>query len=205
MYRVFPHTKGKEKRKARLKIVDAIKNTENKVGEMLCLPSNKAVMEKLIHKEIKTIRFIMCERNKEVFSELANTVCNYFVKKPKLHLCEIGDLIYAAKENQYLHLVLDYCGSAYKFENEVRHLFENNIIKVGGIVSFTFSKRGCLEPFVEKINKLKPILSNAKNERKEEATRSFLEIQAKDNYIKEIDYVYGYKSKMMLFVYRRVK
>jgi predicted ATP-grasp superfamily ATP-dependent carboligase len=201
MSSIFPHTKGKQKRIARLKIVDAIKNTENKVGEMLSLPAGKAVMEKLIHKDIKTIRFNMCEHSKPIFAQLANTVCNYFAKKPKLHLCKIGDLIYNAKENQYLHLVLDYCGAVSTFEEEIKVAFEKNVVKVGGVISLTLSKRGCLPEFVQKTTNL----SGRKFFEKEAATRTFLDTQAKDNYIKEVDYMYGDKNPMMLYIYRRVK
>jgi len=198
---VFPHTKGTQKKIARLKIINAIKKTDNKVGEMLSLPAGKAVMEKLIHKDIKTIRFNICEHSKPIFQELANTVCNYFVKKPKLHLCKIGDLIYKAKENQYLHIVLDYCGAVSTFEEEIKVAFEKNIVKVGGIISLTLSKRGCSPEFVKKISNL----SGTKFSEKESATRDFLNNQAKDKYVKEVDYMYGDKTPMMLYIYRRIK
>ncbi len=54
----------------------------------------------------------------------------------------IGTIIKEAKENQFSHLNLDYCGQINKVANDVLLFMQRNIIPVKGICCLTVNNRG---------------------------------------------------------------
>jgi len=204
----FTNVKGENKEIARQYIVDAIRNTKRKSGEVLSLPASDAIIERKLYKHNKSLTYTLCERDKHEFEKLMNNCRNTFLHNSKFYCGDIGNVILSAERNQYLHIILDYCGTVSTFEYEIQRIFEKGLIQVGGTLSITLSKRGCNENFVEDIERRHRLSSNLPFfERVERATIYFLEVCAILFDFERVEY-FPYKDsrlEMMLFVYRRKK
>jgi hypothetical protein len=93
-----------------------------------------------IRKEIsKSFYFLACERNKSVFEQMvksANEANLPMFFRPG----DLSDAIYASTNDNYSHIILDYCGCLTTFKEEIEYIVKNNIVKVGGTIITTVLK-----------------------------------------------------------------
>lgn len=204
----FTNVKGENKEIARNYIADAIKNTKRKSGEVLSLPAGDALIEKKLYKFNKSLTYTLCERDKDEFEKLMDNCRNTFLHHSKFYNTNISNVLLSSERNQYLHIILDYCGTISTFSWDIERVFEKGLLQVGGTLSITLSKRGCNEDFVESIEKRHRLNSNLPYfERVERATLYFLEVCARLYDFERVTY-FPYKDsrlEMMLFIYRRKK
>ena len=52
----------------------------------------------------------------------------------------LSDKIYGTIENQYAHVIADYCGMLPTFSKEIEYLINNKVVKHGGVIAITFGK-----------------------------------------------------------------
>ena len=108
--------------------------------QVLTLPYVTWAMEKLI--EMYTgykFSYMACERDFTIFKEMILNG-NKWGKKNDFYYGTLGDKIKMAIENQYSHLILDYCGMLSTFRREITMAVINNIVEVGGTISVTLLK-----------------------------------------------------------------
>ncbi len=129
-----------EKKVARAMVFDLIMKSRL-IGLILTLPAVECILERaLLQKISRKFRFHACEFGKKLYRPLFETI-----KSENLPMIpyfgKIADLIDIARQDDYAHLILDYCGEFTTFKKEVAKALEKKIVKVGGIVTVTFSKR----------------------------------------------------------------
>lgn len=140
----FTNYEGKNKKDAREKMVNAI--VESRLssgflgGDILSLPAEEFLLEKEISKYISTYRYfgVECEE-KPYFKLLGNLAKERFLMNT--YKGKISDIIFKSKENEFSHLILDYCGILSHFSEEIKYAVLNNVVEVGGTISVTFNKR----------------------------------------------------------------
>jgi hypothetical protein len=205
-----PFWNNREKKNdGRLKTVSYITKSKNKGNKILSLPAEFCILEKLILKK-RHFDFVACEYDSDVFSRL---VAN--IKHEKLpivaHCSPIGTLIRCAKENEYAHLILDYCGSLNKFHEDIAIAIRNNIVEVGGTISVTLSVRFRGEDdgtcFINDMTKYVPE-KDRKNRKSIIAFEMLMNANSYKNYV--IEETFSYKEgqgamPMLLVIIRRVK
>lgn len=133
----------KNKHIARKKIVKHIKQSNAKLDTILTLPFIHCMIEKMIIKNVsKKVKFIGVEKNEndyhKMLSHIANNKLGSYIF-PRLG--EMAKYIAQAKENEYSHLILDYCGSIATLWKEIQVALVNDIVKINGIVAITINKR----------------------------------------------------------------
>ena len=108
--------------------------------QVLTLPYVTWAMEKLI--EMYTgykFSYMACECNFTIFKEMILNGKKWG-KNNDFYYGALGDKIKMAIENQYSHLILDYCGMLTTFRREIIMAVTNNIVEVGGTISVTVIK-----------------------------------------------------------------
>ena len=134
----FTNNKGVNKEIARNKMAKYIVDS-NVEGLVPTLPYIHANIEKKILAQNENYEFIGVEKLPIVYDAMVQTIKNE--KLPiKPYLGDFCDKIYGAKENQYAHIIGDYCGELPTFASEVEYAVSNKIVKVGGIMALTFGK-----------------------------------------------------------------
>lgn len=139
----FSNVTGNGKKVARALIVDSIDNSEIIKGKILSLPAKGCKLERLIKQSIPKNKFktIGCEANTNIYFDMLNTI-----SKERLNIepynGAIQDKIYEAKEDEYSHLLLDYCGTLNTLCSEIAYSLLNKIVVSGGIVAITLSLDG---------------------------------------------------------------
>ena len=58
----------------------------------------------------------------------------------------ISEQIFKAKEDEFSHLILDYCGQLDTFAKEIIYAIQNNIVAKNGTLSITLNRRVTLSP-----------------------------------------------------------
>lgn len=136
----FTNYEGKCKKEARKKMVNNIVNSGIFLGDILSLPAEKFMLEKAISEHIDTFRYfgVECEEDK-YFNLLQNLAKERFLMNT--YRGYISEIIFNASENQFSHLILDYCGILSTISEEVKCSVMNNIVEIGGTISITFRKR----------------------------------------------------------------
>lgn len=134
----YNENNGVNKEVARNKMAKYIVDS-NVEGTIPTLPYKYGTIEKKILAQNENYDFIGVEKLPKVYDVLVETIKNE--KLPiKPYLGDFCDKIYGAKENQYAHIIGDYCGELPTFANEVEYAVTNKIVKVGGIMALTFGK-----------------------------------------------------------------
>ena len=141
---VYSNGEGVCKQQAREKIINCITETGLRKGKVLSLPFKTCELELQINRTIHNrFNYIACERSEDYYYEMLETIAKQRLNM-NTYLGEIKDKIYEAKENEYTHLILDYCGQLSSAQEEIKHAIKNNIVSVGGIIAVTLCKRGSL-------------------------------------------------------------
>lgn len=132
--------KGTEKQIARIKMVAWI--LKSKIfGKTLTLPFSGCDIEKMIAKKTQAIQFFGCDTDMEIVKQMRKTIVKFDLPFYGSECCKISDRIYSAKENEYAHLILDYCGHLNKVKEEIKFAIEKDIVKVGGTIAITIEER----------------------------------------------------------------
>lgn len=132
------------KTQARQYIFNAILLSGLHSGNLLTLPCDNWFIEKSLLEDISDkFNILGVELDKKVYMRSGRKL----FKNPLLfNNCSlingaIGEQIFKAKENEFAHLVLDYCGGFSTYAKEITFAMREKIVQVGGTISLTFSER----------------------------------------------------------------
>lgn len=205
----FKNFDGSGKNEARNFMISAISNSKPSKRAILSLPAEKCILEKRILKEVSAnVLFEACELNRDVYFKMLQTIANENLPVVATYCSPISDLIYKARESEYAHVVLDYCGSLLNLHEEIAHAILHKIVEVGGTISITLTsrigKRAVKGNFVDKVNeKLSP--ENTKNCQTLTALERLVEFVGYGSYVIERRFSYRDSAPMLLLIIRRVK
>jgi len=145
---------GDGKLSARERILLAIKFAKYRCGKILTLPSSEWRMERIINNEVsKRFSYVACDNNPEYFKKMV-AKSDWYGTNNVCHQTSVGNLILSAKEDEYSHLILDYCGRFETYKQEILHACSNNIVKKGGVIAVTLYRTRSNSPMVSKLNRM---------------------------------------------------
>lgn len=205
----YSNHEGFYKQEARNKMINAIGQVDSPMGVVPTLPSYTGKLELQILDNIgRGLEFIGCERDFDTFHKLVNTIA----ENPKLRkflkprFCEIGEVIFNAKTDDFAHLILDYCGTINSFHKEIEYAIQNDLVKVNGTISITLSKNGIGNNvgIVGELLRQFPQGCFGDDKETEMGVKLFLNKVMKPNYKVETFFNYYDSSPMMLIIVRRI-
>ena len=182
-------------------------------GTIATLPSNTWAIEDIIYNTIsKKFNYLACERNTDVFVDMVNKM-NQYGKNNTPYKGNLSDVIYCAKEDEFDHIIADYCGVLSSFKDEIIHACLNKVVKVGGTISVTTLKARNDKEFTSKLNEFycetitgtkdSPMFDMKDNH---QAIRMFFKsLCAITNFEVVQQFCYNDTTPMMLVVLKRVK
>ena len=203
----YTNESGENKQLARIKMEHVVTKS-GVTGTILTLPHIGCTIEKMVLLRNPKMDFIGCEIDKPTYNGMVNTVRKQ--KLPiKTHFGAISEQIYGVDSDTYAHMILDYCGSIVSVNKEVQYVFNNDLVKVGGTVSITFSKRGHTDPN-NIIKQLAQTVSNNEADKRGEMERG---VEAYFNRVIGFNYaiteIFSYKDDgkgaMMMVQVKRIK
>lgn len=200
----FSNANGEKKQIARNVIVNAIKLSNVLTGTILSLPSYTLFIELMLEKLVsRKYSFIGCEREEKVyFRMLKNIIKNKL--KMSTYFGSISEKIMQAKENEYSHLILDYCGQLTTFSDEIIYAIKNNIVKVNGVIAVTLCERSNpYDTMLAKIRNLKPSDENSNSS--QDAIVTYFTKVSGFNYRIESVTRYRDTQAMILVILKRVE
>jgi len=207
----FKNVVGKYKKEARQIMVNSIlKGKEHGLnrGVIATLPSNTWAIEELIHNQVsKSFSYLACENKKSVFIDMVSNL-NKFGRNNKPFLGSLSEVITNAKENEFDHIIADYCGVLDTFKDEIIHACLNKVVKVGGTISVTTLKARNDNEFTSKLNTLKADLSNTEvrlNDNESAIKMFFKSLCSITNFEVETEFCYKDTTPMILVVLKRTK
>ena len=205
----YDNHEGFYKQEARQKMVNAIASADSPVGIIPTLPSYTCKLESLILEKIgRGISFIGCERDFDTFHKMVNTIAENPTLKRTIvpRFGEIGDIIFNAKENEFAHMILDYCGTVNTFHKEIAYAIQNDIVQPKGTLSITLSKNGIGNNagIVGELLRQFPEGCFSGEKETEIGVKLFLNKIMKPNYKVELFFNYYDSSPMMLIIIRRI-
>ena len=139
----FVNVRGNNKDTARQKMVNHIAQSGLREGTILTLPSHTCKIELMLMEHVKGFDFMACEVEKSGYYNMLKTIVKNELPMHSYN-GQVSDLIYSAKQDQYSHLILDYCGTIGRYANELKYALDNRIVKVGGTIAITLNKRGLI-------------------------------------------------------------
>jgi hypothetical protein len=205
VYSGFSNFDGDGKLGARGRILLAIDFAKIRVGKILTLPSSEWKMERMINQISKRFNYIACENNLEYFKKMV-AKSDWYGTKNECHQVPIGDLIFQAKEDEYSHLILDYCGRIESFQKEIKYACENNIVKKGGVIAVTLFKTRSNAPIISKLNQLHSDMTgqHIKMNDNENAIKMFFHcLSAMTEFEVVEEFTYNDGSPMILVILKR--
>jgi hypothetical protein len=204
---------GNGKKMARAKMVEFIKGSKL-YGLILTLPSFTCAIEKELPRKRgqKGFSFFAVDTCMEVIGMMIKAVNRYKLKFDHLYMGKICDVINTASENQFAHLILDYCGTLGTTYKEIRTAMQNNIMQVGGTMHITLNRRiSFLGEGFDITNYVESIVPYTGFDDKDGEGRSlhtiinFIIISGEGRYkIKEV-FTYHDTSAMVLLIIERIK
>lgn len=200
---------GSFKQEARDKMVNAISRVDSPMGTILTLPSFTCALElQLLNRIGRGLKFIGCERDFDTFHKMVNKIAEESKLRNTIvpRFGEIGDIIYNAKENEFAHLILDYCGTINTFHKEIEYAIQNDLVEVGGTISITLSKNGLGNNvgIVGDLLRQFPEGTFSGEKETEMGIKLFLNKVMKPNYVVETFFNYCDTSAMVLVIVRRI-
>lgn len=213
----FKNVVGEGKKQARKVMTDwiALSKKEHglRTGTIATLPSNTWAIEDIIYNTIsKKFNYLACERNTDVFVDMVSKM-NQYGKNNIPHKGNLSDVIYNANEDEFDHIIADYCGVLSSFKDEIIHACLNKVVKVGGTISVTTLKARNEKGFTSKLNEFycetitgtkdSPMFDMKDNH---QAIRMFFKsLCAITNFEVVQQFCYNDTTPMMLVVLKRVK
>lgn len=143
-YKVGTYTNegGVNKEVCRNLVVSDIINS-GVTGTILSLSADNCIVEKKIVESGLPYDFVCPEMDKETYKKL-----KVKVSKEDLPIIpyfgRFSDKLFNVDSNRYAHIFADYCGSLETYRREIKFIFDNNLVRVGGFVAITCSVRGTL-------------------------------------------------------------
>ena len=206
--KLFKNFNGKEKHKARQIIVNVIKSGGMKRGSVLTLPCSEWEVEKLIQKNYtKSFNYVACERNSGTMIKMVQKI-NQYGKNNTIHHGELSEKIFSAKQDQYAHIIADYCGTLTKVKNEIVHACMNNVVKVNGTITITLLKARTNNDLVSDLNFLKQELTKKEvrqNDNESAIKMFFKTLSAMTDFEIIEEFCYTDTSPMILIALKRVR
>lgn len=213
----FKNVVGEGKKQARRVMTSWIalskKDYGLKKGTIATLPSNTWAIEDIIYNNIsKKFSYLACERNGDVFVDMVSKM-NQYGKNNIPHKGNLSDVIYNAKQDEFDHIIADYCGVLSSFKDEIIHACLNKVVKVGGTISVTTLKARNDKEFTSKLNEFysetitgtkdSPMIDIKDNH---QAIRMFFKsLCAITNFEVVEEFCYNDTAPMMLVVLKRIK
>lgn len=143
--KAFKNHEGLGKMECRKIVSKFIGEIPGRYPKILTLPCDKWLWEKEVLSQKPESKFVGVEYDNDVFNRMVST----YVNSPELqksvvglHNCSMWDVIRRSEENEYNHMILDYCGIINSFKDEIDEVMTRNLVKVGGIISITLSLTG---------------------------------------------------------------
>jgi len=149
----FLNFEGDGKLGARERMFRHIQLAKLRCGKILTLPSTEWKMERMLNQISKRFNYIACENNPECFKKMV-AKSDWYGTNNVCHQTSVGNFIFQAKEDEYSHLLLDYCGKLETFQKEIKYACENKIVKKGGIIAVTLYRTRSKSPMISKLNQL---------------------------------------------------
>lgn len=132
---------GLNKMNIRYLFFEYILKSKKLKGNFLTLPSETCAFENELNVQtLNKFHYIGAEHDKNVFMEALQTIAKFKLKL-SLTLGKIKNIITNSKPDFFAHAFLDYCGTFTTYENEVRDLITNNLVRRGGLIGLTFTTR----------------------------------------------------------------
>lgn len=139
----FYNYNGRQKAHARHIIAKKIGGSVLNGGSILTLCADKCIIEELIHSEIsKEYNYFGVEYSEDVYKKLLKHLTKSPINMNTFN-GKIGYIIERAKENDFSHLILDYCGQLKTFADDIINAIQKNIVCVNGTISITLNLRIC--------------------------------------------------------------
>jgi hypothetical protein len=113
------------------------------VGTILSLSSDNCIVEKKITSTGLDYNFICPEKHRPTFRKLQEKVASEELPIVPYY-GKFSDKLFTVDRNTYAHIFADYCGSLETHKNEIKYIFDNNLVRVGGYIAITVSVRGTL-------------------------------------------------------------
>jgi hypothetical protein len=205
VYSGFSNFNGDGKLGARERTFNAVKLSKFRCGKIATLPSTEWKMERSINQISKRFNYIACENNLEYFKKMV-AKSDWYGTKNECHQTPIADLIFQAKEDEYSHLLLDYCGRIETFQKEIKYACENNIVKKGGVIAVTLFKTRSNAPIISKLNQLHSDMTgqHIKMNDNENAIKMFFHcLSAMTEFEVVEEFTYNDGSPMILVILKR--
>lgn len=202
----FNNENGNGKQKARNIIIKHIYKSGLNSGKILSLPFSKCNIEKQILSEIgKKFSFIGYERDEKVYWKMFKTI-----QKHKLPIYPmLGDISYeleTAHEEKYNHLILDYCCQLGTIAEDMKNMFQVNIVDVNGIIAITLSKRITKVSQSSKVyDEMNKLIKNENDIETIHAFKTFFSKVCGFNYSIEEIFEYHDTCSMALIIIKRLK
>lgn len=203
---------GENKHLARNKMINAIVKGGLLMGKILSLPAEFCKLELRILQEVSNkFVFDLCEHDTEVYSRLLRNVLENNILTTSIQRCEISEIIDKARQDEYSHLILDYCGNFNTHHLELDRAMTNKIVKVGGIIAMTFSQRDTNCFILNEMNRINPPKNG--ETRTFSAVKTFVDLVcekidangSEKHYEVEKPFSYHDSSPMMLLIIKRIK
>lgn len=202
---LFSNYNGEKKQTAREKVIEAIVNSGNKIGQITCLPADECIFEKLLIEKVidNQFTFQASECEDKTFFKLCKNIGKNKLKM-SVHRGVLSDVIQKQVEDENVHSFYDYCRTFDSHKYEIADTIKRKLVAVGGILAFTVSTRdnNAKNNYVQSMNLMHPA---KKGETKTlNAIKMFLNLFMKSNY--EIIETFSYKdtSPMLLVIIRRI-
>jgi predicted transcriptional regulator len=204
----FKNKNGVEKQQAREIMVDWIASSNYRRGSILTLPCSDWNIEKMVNENVsKVFKYVACERDTNTFIKMAQNSTKYG-RNNELYHGEISEKLFSAKENQYKHIIADYCGTLNKVKKELMYACMNNIVEVNGTISVTLLKARDFGGAITKFNQFASELTGGacNNSDNEKAIKLFFKsLSCMTDFEVVQEFCYQDTSPMILIVLKRTK
>ena len=153
----------------------------------------------------KKFSFIGYERDEKVYWKMFKTI-----QKHKLPIYPmLGDISYeleTAHEEKYNHLILDYCCQLGTIAEDMKNMFQVNIVGVNGIIAITLSKRINKVSQSSKVyDEMNKLIKNENDIETIHAFKTFFSKVCGFNYSIEEIFEYHDTCSMALIIIKRLK
>jgi hypothetical protein len=200
--------KNEGKTKARQFIFNAILQSGLHFGNVISLPCKEWFIEKSILSDISNeFRIIAAEIDKSIYKLSGLTLFknSTLFNSCSLVNCEVSELIYKGSENEFTHLILDYCGGFSRFAKEISFAMTNKILQVGGTMSMTFSARAFGNYGQSILNRYGITKCTNKNKTAFQLFLNSINTLSSAEYELETIFTYKDSEPMLLFIVKRIK
>ena len=136
-----PRFSGVNKMNIRYLFIDHILKSGKLKGNFFTLPSETCAFENELNIQTDNkFYYVSAEHNQDVFMDALQAIAKYKLRM-SLTLGKAKAILMKARSEFFAHIFADYCGTFPSFEDEIRHIFTNNLVKRNGLIGLTFTTR----------------------------------------------------------------